>query len=37
MGKPIKILDLAKKMIQLSGKKIEEDIKVVITGLREVI
>jgi FlaA1/EpsC-like NDP-sugar epimerase len=35
MGKPIKILDLAKKMIQLSGKKIEEDIKVVITGLRE--
>jgi FlaA1/EpsC-like NDP-sugar epimerase len=35
MGEPIKILDLAKKMIQLSGKKLEEDIKIVFTGLRE--
>ncbi|MGY6522744.1 MAG: polysaccharide biosynthesis protein [Mongoliitalea sp.] len=35
MGEPIKIVDLAKKMIQLSGKKVEEDIKIVFTGLRE--
>ncbi|MDG1278231.1 MAG: nucleoside-diphosphate sugar epimerase/dehydratase [Algoriphagus sp.] len=35
MGEPIKILDLAKKMIQLSGKKIDHDIKVVFSGLRE--
>src|SRR5690606_11149728 len=35
MGEPMKILDLAKKMIQLSGKKIDHDIKVVFTGLRE--
>ncbi|WP_339865772.1 nucleoside-diphosphate sugar epimerase/dehydratase [uncultured Algoriphagus sp.] len=35
MGEPIKILDLAKKMIQLSGKKIDEDIKVFFSGLRE--
>lgn len=35
MGEPIKILDLAKKMVQLSGKKIDEDIKVVFSGLRE--
>jgi FlaA1/EpsC-like NDP-sugar epimerase len=35
MGEPIKILDLAKKMIQLSGKKIDEDISVVFIGLRE--
>ena len=35
MGEPIKILDLAIKMVQLSGKKIDEDIKVVFSGLRE--
>lgn len=35
MGQPVKILDLARKMIQLSGKKIDEDIKIVFTGLRE--
>lgn len=35
MGEPVKILDLAKKMIQLSGKKVDEDIKVIFTGLRE--
>ena len=31
MGEPIKIVDLAKKMIELSGK---EDIKIEFTGLR---
>ena len=35
MGEPVKILDLAKKMIQLSGKKVDKDIKIVFTGLRE--
>ncbi|WP_229239724.1 polysaccharide biosynthesis protein [Echinicola soli] len=35
MGEPVKILDLAKKMIQLSDKKVGEDIKIVFTGLRE--
>ncbi|WP_075352539.1 polysaccharide biosynthesis protein [Algoriphagus marinus] len=35
MGEPVKILDLAKKMIKLSGKKIDEEIKVVFSGLRE--
>ena len=35
MGEPIKILDLANKMIQLSGKKSGEDIEVIFTGLRE--
>ncbi len=34
MGKPIKILDLACQMIELSGFKAEEDIKIVFTGLR---
>ncbi len=34
MGKPIKILDLAKKMIRLSGLKENEDIKIKFTGLR---
>src|SRR5690606_7887049 len=32
MGEPIKILDLAYKMIQLSGTKVDEDIKVVFSG-----
>lgn len=35
MGEPIRILDLAKKMIQLSGKKVDTDIKIQFTGLRE--
>jgi len=34
MGEPIKILDLAKTMISLSGFESEEDIPIVITGLR---
>ncbi|WP_114751491.1 polysaccharide biosynthesis protein [Pleomorphovibrio marinus] len=35
MGKPIKILDLAKKMIHLSGKKPGVDIEIEFSGLRE--
>mgnify|MGYP006180575109 CR=1 FL=1 len=35
MGQPLKILDLARKMIQLSGKKNYEEIKIEFTGLRE--
>jgi len=35
MGKPIRIHDLAKKMIQLSGLTVERDIDIVFTGLRE--
>ncbi|MEP6594735.1 MAG: nucleoside-diphosphate sugar epimerase/dehydratase [Ginsengibacter sp.] len=34
MGKPIKIVDLAKKMIQISGLTPEVDIKIIYTGLR---
>jgi FlaA1/EpsC-like NDP-sugar epimerase len=34
MGKPVKIADLAKKLISLSGKKPDVDIKIVFTGLR---
>ncbi|MDW7772655.1 MAG: nucleoside-diphosphate sugar epimerase/dehydratase [Desulfobulbaceae bacterium] len=34
MGKPVLIKDLAKQMIQLSGLKVDEDIKIVYTGLR---
>ncbi|RYD97870.1 MAG: polysaccharide biosynthesis protein [Sphingobacteriales bacterium] len=34
MGKPVKIVDLAYKMIRLAGKMPEADIKVVYTGLR---
>jgi FlaA1/EpsC-like NDP-sugar epimerase len=34
MGKPVKIVDLAKKMIRLAGYIPEEDIKIVYTGLR---
>lgn len=34
MGEPVKILDLAKKMIQLSGLKLGEDIDIKFTGLR---
>lgn len=35
MGKSIKILDLAKKMIRLSGFEPERDIRIVFTGIRE--
>jgi FlaA1/EpsC-like NDP-sugar epimerase len=34
MGKSVKILDLAKKMITLAGFQNEEDIKILFTGLR---
>jgi len=34
MGKPIRIVDMAKKMIQLAGYKENEEIKIVFTGLR---
>jgi len=34
MGKPIKILDLAKEMIQLSGLEPDKDIPIVFTGIR---
>ena len=34
MGKPVKILDLAKNMIRLMGYKENEDIKIEFTGLR---
>ncbi len=34
MGEPIKIVDLAKLMIELSGLKLDEDIKIVYSGLR---
>ena len=35
MGKSIKIVDLAKKMIRLSGYEVDTDIKITFTGLRE--
>lgn len=34
MGDPVKIIDLAREMIRLSGLKEDEDIKIKITGLR---
>jgi len=34
MGKSVKIIDLAKKMIQLSGLTLDKDIKIIFTGLR---
>jgi len=34
MGQSVKILDLAKKMIKLSGLTIDKDIKIIYTGLR---
>ena len=35
MGEPVKIVELAKSLIQLSGKTPGEDIEIVFTGLRE--
>lgn len=35
MGKPVRIYDLAKRMIMLSGKVLNKDIDIVFTGLRE--
>jgi len=34
MGNPIKILDLAKTMIKISGLEINKDIEIIFTGLR---
>ncbi|MBQ8247859.1 MAG: polysaccharide biosynthesis protein [Lachnospiraceae bacterium] len=34
MGEPVRILDLAKNLIKLSGYKVDEDIEIVFTGLR---
>jgi FlaA1/EpsC-like NDP-sugar epimerase len=34
MGEPVKIVDLAKNMIRLSGKEIGTDVEIVFTGLR---
>ncbi|MDF5706256.1 MAG: nucleoside-diphosphate sugar epimerase/dehydratase [Nostoc sp. S4] len=34
MGKPVKIVDLAKELIRLSGYKVNQDIEIVFTGLR---
>jgi len=35
MGKPVRILDLAKQMIRLSGLELGKDIEIVFTGLRD--
>ncbi|MEM6522289.1 MAG: nucleoside-diphosphate sugar epimerase/dehydratase [Bacteroidota bacterium] len=35
MGQSVKIVDLAKKMIQLSGLELGKDIEIIFTGLRE--
>lgn len=35
MGRSIKIVDLAKKMIKLSGLELDKDIEIVFTGLRQ--
>ncbi|HLO83883.1 MAG TPA: polysaccharide biosynthesis protein [Nostocaceae cyanobacterium] len=34
MGEPVKIVDLAKELIKLSGYEVNKDIKIVFTGLR---
>ncbi|MBE9467007.1 MAG: polysaccharide biosynthesis protein [Bacteroidetes bacterium] len=34
MGKSVKILDLAKRMVQFSGLTLDKDIKIIFTGLR---
>lgn len=35
MGTPIKIYDLAKRMVEMYGLKVDKDIKITLTGLRE--
>lgn len=35
MGEPVKIVDLASNLIELSGLKVGEDIEIVFTGMRE--
>lgn len=35
MGKPVKIYDLARQMIKLSGLEVGKDIEIIFTGLRE--
>ena len=35
MGKPVKIKDLAERMIKLSGKELNKDIKITYTELRK--
>jgi len=35
MGTPVKIVDMAKDLIRLSGKEPDKDIKIVFTGLRD--
>lgn len=34
MGKPVKIIDLARKVVKLAGKEPDVDIKIIFTGLR---
>ena len=34
MGRPVKIMDMAKKMVKLSGLELGKDIKIEVTGLR---
>jgi len=34
MGEPVKILDMAKKMVKLSGLQLDKDIQIKVTGLR---
>jgi FlaA1/EpsC-like NDP-sugar epimerase len=34
MGEPVKIVDLAKNLIRLSGKQLDVDAEIVVTGLR---
>ena len=34
MGKPVRIMDLAKQLIELSGLKLGRDIEIAVTGLR---
>ena len=34
MGEPIRIIDLARRMIELSGARVDEDIQIEITGIR---
>lgn len=34
MGQPVKVLDLAKKMIRMSGRQLGRDVKIIFTGLR---